>query len=107
MTPRWPPSIYIGFVGSKRRYFKRMPAENHQNDAELGANRLGSRKDVRDLLGSRAGRNVVVGGFDSHDHVAHATADEVGLVALASQRLNDVHRRIRFHDGYNTFGWRK
>ena len=74
-----------------------MAAMDHENDAKLRADRFGMRKDLHDLGGRRAGGDVVVGGLDLHDHVAHTAAHEIGFVPFLAQLADDLDRRIRFH----------
>src|SRR5438552_18983641 len=71
-----------------------MAAINDENDAELCADAFGTGEYLHDLFRPGAGRNVIVGGFDCHDHIAHASSDEICFVASAAQLLYDIHRRI-------------
>ena len=81
---------------------------NDQNNTELCADTLGTRKNPDDLLWSRTGRDIVVGRLDLHHHVANATANQIGFMAEPAEFTNDVDCRVGFHARYdNFFSWRE
>src|SRR5262249_26386986 len=93
----WTAAVDIGFIGAKRRDFEWMASVDHEHDAELGADRFSPRKDVRDLLRTRARGDVIVRRLDVHDHVAHTSADEVSFMTSLPECLDEVHRQLRLH----------
>ena len=90
-------AIDVRLVGTKGRNFERMAAVNHKNDPELGTNTFSARKYLHDLFRPRAGRNVVIRGFDTHHHVAHASANEIRFMTQPAKLANDVDRGVGFH----------
>ena len=62
----------------------------NQDDAKLRANSVGVGKNLHHLRRSGIGCHVVVCGRQSQQHVAHASAGEVGLKAVPAQLTNDV-----------------
>ena len=78
----------VGAEGSDF-YFEGIFVE--ENDAEVRADVDGLREEEKDFGGRGVGRDVVIGGLAIKKNVAHATADEEGLVALA---LEDVTDRV-------------
>jgi len=101
--PGGPAAIHIRFVGSKCRNFVRVAMTDNKHNAELRADGLRPRKDLCDLFGPGAGRDVVVDRLDSHDHVAHASADEISLVTAFAQFADDRQCGIRFHSRYDSW----
>ena len=61
-----------------------------QNDAELGADGEGLREHGEDDVRMRAGGNVEIFRLDAEEHVAHAAAGEVRLVAGGTEPDDDV-----------------
>ena len=61
----------------------------HEHDSELLADGERLREDLHDLLRSRVGRNVIVGGLAAQQQVADASAGEVGLVSAFAKGAND------------------
>src|SRR6185503_1562468 len=59
--------------------------QRHQYDAKLRADGICFREDPHHLLGRGVGRNVPVGWLAPEEQVAHATAYEVGLMAVVAQ----------------------
>ena len=65
---------------------------NHQDNTELGADRLRVWKDLRDRLRWSAGCDVIVRRLDLHDHVADATPYQERLVSLLAELADDLDR---------------
>ena len=66
---------------------KRLPQAHlsqlwHQHHSELRAHCIGLRKDPHDFIRRGIGSDVVVGGLATQQQIAHASADEIGLVAV-------------------------
>src|SRR5438105_1566891 len=80
-----------------------MAVKNHKNDAELCADAFGPRKYLYDLFGPCAGGDVIIGRLDLHDHIAHASPNEICFVPAPAQLLNDLDRGVRLHN-YSTSG---
>ena len=59
----------------------RVVSERNQHNSELRAHGVGFGKDPHDFVGRGVGGNVVIGGFDTEQQIAHAAADQVSLVA--------------------------
>ena len=64
---------------------------NHEHDAEFAPDRDGVWKERLDLLRSCRGSDVVVLRFLAQQLVAHAAADEIGLVPRRLQSAHDFH----------------
>ena len=93
-----PPSIDINVVGAKGRHFKLKSIFDHNNHAEMRANRVGAWKNFLHQLRSRVGRDVDVLRRFAADNIAHTTSGEVGdVTALAQTRSNFA--RCLFHRG--------
>jgi len=63
--------------------------KRHQDYAKLRAYSESLREDFHYLLRSGIGGNVVVSGLAMQQQIAHASADEVGLVAALTQDADD------------------
>ena len=57
----------------------------NEHDAKLRAHRIGFRKNPHDLVWGGVSGNVVVGRFAAEEQVAHASANEIGLIAALAQ----------------------
>jgi hypothetical protein len=67
----------------------RLGSQRHQHYSELLAYGEGLREDLHDLLRSRVGGYVVVGGLAAEQEVADASSGEVGLVSALAQSADD------------------
>ena len=61
----------------------------HQHHSKLCADAVGIGKDAHDFIRRSAGSHVVVSRLPAKQNVAHASAHEIGLVALLAQGTND------------------
>ena len=77
---------------------------NDQDDAELGADGLSSWKNADNLVGMRAGRDVVIRRFDTQHHVTHTTANQIRFVSVLAQFLNYFDGGIGLHREQNGRG---
>src|SRR5688572_8287821 len=93
----WAPAIDVRVVRAERRHFKRMPSMDDEDDPELRAHRFSMRKDLHYFRGWSAGRDIVIGRFDLHHHVAHAASDEVCLVSFLTELADDLDREVGLH----------
>src|SRR5690606_8876066 len=62
----------------------------HENDAEVHADRNGAREQASHFRRGRGGRDVVVVGGAPEQEIADATAREQGFVAGAAQARDDT-----------------
>lgn len=77
-------------VAAESRHFKRVTVFVHVNDPEGFAHGVSVREKFFNLLRQSAGGNVVVFGLAVHQHVAHATARPVGLMAGVLKSAHNV-----------------
>ena len=68
----------------------RWESQRHQHHAELRAHGIGLREDAHDLGRRGVGGDIVIGGNDAEQRVAHAASGEIGLKAAVAQLANDV-----------------
>src|SRR5262249_50658450 len=78
------PAVDVGFIGTKRCDFERMPPLDHHYDAKLGANSFGPRKNPDHLFRKRTCGNIVISRLDLHDHVAHTAPDEIRFMPMTA-----------------------
>ena len=88
--------IQICAVRSKCRNFKIESILDHNDDAEVRADRVGVRENLLDNVRRRIGRDVEIFCRQTADHVAHATAREISDMAGRAQPLCDFSRSF-FH----------
>ena len=77
------------FVCARNNRFVFWLRNGHQHHPELRPDRISLREHAHDLIRRGIGRDVVIGGFASKQQIAHATADEIGLMAALAQSAND------------------
>ena len=65
-------------------------SHRHQHHSKLRAHRVGFGKDPHDLVGRGVGGDVVIGGLAAEQQIAHASANEVCLVAVLAQSANNL-----------------
>src|ERR1700723_1528513 len=95
--------VAVAHVRTKSRHFHRRGGAfgliarlrflHHYHDAELRTHREAIRENLLDALRSWAGSHIVIGRFAVQQNVAHTSADEIGLVALGTERPADVFRK--------------
>ena len=86
-------AVAVADVAAEGGDFDRVAAvisHRHQHDSKLRAHRVGFGKDPHHLVGRGVGGDVVIGGLAAEQQVAHASADEVGLVAVLAQSANNL-----------------
>ncbi|MOA05523.1 hypothetical protein D3C78_1251250 [compost metagenome] len=79
-------------IGAEGGDFDDLAAELHMGQLEAAADHPGVAELGADLLRGGAGGHVVVLGLHAEQHVAHAAADQVGLVAGMLQALDHIDR---------------
>ncbi|MNL20559.1 hypothetical protein D3C87_1418160 [compost metagenome] len=79
-------------IGAEGRDFDDFAAEVDMHQFEAATDDPRVAEFGPDLLGCGTGGDVEVFRRDAEQHVTHATADQVGLVAGALQAFDDVHR---------------
>ena len=71
------------------------------DDSELRADREAAREKLLDTIRRGVGGDIVVGGFAFEQNIAHAAADEVGLMARRAQGAADAFRKCASVHGHN------
>ena len=79
-----------------RLAFCSVAAHGNQHHTELRTYSKSLRKNADYFMRSSTGGNVIVGGLAIEQQVAHASADEIGGVAVFTQSARDA-------DGFNRF----
>ena len=79
-------------IGAEGRDFDDFAAEMDMHQLEATADDPRVAELGADLFGRGAGGDVEILGRDAQQHVAHAAADQIGLVAGGLQAFDDVHR---------------
>jgi hypothetical protein len=70
----------------------------HQNHAEMGSYAAGTGEEIHDAVGARIGSDIEILRLHPEQQVAHATADQPGLMAGAAQFGDDLAgERFRVH----------
>src|SRR5690606_34299840 len=77
---------------AERGYLDDLAAETHVYQPEAPADQPAVAEQGLDFLRQRVGGDVEVLGFAAEQQVAHAAADQVGLVARAVQPVQDLER---------------
>src|SRR6185437_8019754 len=72
--------------------------QRHEHYAKLGAYRVGLREDAHDFLGGGVGCDVVIGGLAAKQEIAHASADEIGLVSMFAEGADDRDGEVFEHE---------
>ncbi len=80
-------SFLSAYRSARRRIVLRI---GHQHDSELLADCIGLRKDLHDLLRSRVGSYVVIGGLAVKKKVADASSGEISSVAARTQGADNL-----------------
>src|SRR5206468_11981716 len=70
-----------------------------EHHSELRANCVGFRENLHDLLGRGIAGHVVIGGIAAEKKIAHASADEISLMAFVAERADG-----RDSEGLHWFG---
>ena len=95
-------------VGAEGRDFDHLvlaPAsENHVHDAKTPPDDEGPAKQLLDLLGRGVGGDIKVFGAQTQQHIAHRTADDVGLKPGTLQRAHHVGGPLVHHGRVNAMG---
>ena len=80
-----PAAVFIFVVAAEGGHFHLREGVAHQNHAEVRADQTGIGKQVHDAVRPRVGGKVEILGSGPAQQIAHATADEPGLVPGAAQ----------------------
>ena len=67
---------------------------DNQNHAEFRAHRQATRKQFLHAVGTSVGGDVVIGGSRPQEEIAHATADQIGLMAVRRGAWRKSDRRV-------------
>ena len=86
--------VQIGPVVAIARDLKPVSVEQHQDHAELRADRNRVGKDSLDVFRPGIGRDVIVLRRVFEQHIAYATAGKKGLIACGTQTSNDGNSSI-------------
>ena len=84
-----PAAVEVRSVVAKACDLEGLAVDQNENDAELRAHRNGVGENPLNVLGARAGRDIVVLRLFAEQHVAHPAAGEIGLIAFAAKSLHD------------------
>ena len=84
--------IALRVIAAEGRHFDDLAAEVHMHQLEAATDHPRVAKLGADLLGRGAGGNVEILGLYADQQVAHAAADQVGLVAGFLQTVHHAHR---------------
>ena len=84
-----PAAVDVGVVGAEGRHRERDAVLDHQDDAELRADRHGAPEERLHGLRGRAGGDVEVERLAPEELIAHAAAGEVRLVPRVAKSLHD------------------
>ena len=90
-----PAAVGIRALGAVGRNLAVPAAIQYCDGAVARAGRHGAAEEALDLAGPGGGGDVPVAGAAAHERVAHAAADEPGLIARALERIQDVHYIFR------------
>ena len=82
-------AVHVGVVRAEGRHLERHPVLDHQDDAELRADRHGAPEERLHGLRGRAGGDVEVERLAPEELIAHAAAGEVRLVPRVAKSLHD------------------
>ena len=97
-----PAAVLIFVVVTEGGDFHLREGVAHQNHAEVRADQAGVGEQVHDAVRPRVGRDVEILGARPEQQIAHATADEPGLVPGGAQPCDDLARQ-RFRLGLRHF----
>jgi len=94
-------AVGVANVRTKRRDFDPGGVVSYNHNAELRADCQAAREEALDLVWSCVRRNVKIGGLAAEQEIAHASTDEIGLVAVLAQNTTNatcefarIHRAI-------------
>jgi hypothetical protein len=85
-----PAAIAVTAIAAEGGDFDMLMVQTHDDDAEMRAHRLGTGKELDDLLRRGAGGDVVVLRFAPQQHVPHATARQQSGVACLGEFFDDM-----------------
>ena len=83
-------AVQIRAVMTKTRDFERRAVDEHKNHAKLRADGERIWKNALNVFRSRGGGDVVVLRLFFEQHIAHAAAGEISLIAFAPQTLRII-----------------
>ena len=86
------PPVEISAVGAEGRDLELQSVFQHDDDAEMRADRIGAGENFLHLLRARIGRDVDVLRRLAADQIAHAAAGEIGDVAGRAQSIDERAR---------------
>ena len=89
-------SIEVSVIRTKGRYFELKTVFQHDDHAEMRADRVGVRENLLHDFRPRIRRDVEILWGQTADHVAHAAAGEIRDVAASAQSRRDFARDF-FH----------
>ena len=69
----------------------------YQYDSKLRTDRVGLGKDAHHVVWRGIGRDIVICGLAPKQQIAHASADQVGLVPAPAQGINDRDGELPRH----------
>src|SRR5580704_4880215 len=112
-------AIGIGDIGAERSDFDLVAIAGDEHNAEFGAYPQTFGEDAHHLIWSGAGGDVVIGGFAMKQNIAHTTAHQQRLIAIALERFANrickfswshgmiMHLRLSARDVYRIPGTRE
>ena len=80
---------YVSTIRLRRSSLSGISVYGDQNHAKLGADTVATGENTHHLVGSGIGCDVVIGGFTAEHQVAHAPADQVGLMPGLAELLDN------------------
>ncbi len=98
-----PSSIDINIIRTKGRHFELKTVFHHDNDAEMGADRVGARKNLLHRFRLGIGGDIEVFRSLAANNVAHTASGEIRDVTTLAQLGDDFTRRL-FHRGNTSVG---